>query len=144
MRAPALPALLLLALVASMTAAVACSNQGEGDFCDSNNGNNDCQDGLECVPAPGVTGSVNRDRCCPVLPAQPTTAACSLSTTTVIDAATEVPDGSNLPSPGAEAGGASEAGAADGAADVVSIDSAGDVVATPEASIDGGADASPE
>ncbi len=143
MRAPRLPALLLLALVASMTAAIACSNQGEGEYCDTNNGNNDCQDGLACVPAPGVTGTVNRDRCCPVLPAQPTTAACSLSTTTVIDAATETFDGS-LATPGVEAGAASEAGAADGASDVVSIDSAGDVVATPDAGVEGGADASPE
>jgi hypothetical protein len=148
MRAPALPALLLLALVASMTAAVACSNQGEGEVCDQNNGSNDCQDGLVCESAPGITGAtglVNVFRCCPPSTTLATTAACSSPSATVIDAATEAPDGSNLTTtPVAEAGGASEAGAADGAADVVSIDSAGDVVATPEASIDGGADASPE
>ena len=45
---PPSPALLLLALVASMTAAVACSNQGEGEVCDADNGSNDCQDGLVC------------------------------------------------------------------------------------------------
>jgi hypothetical protein len=145
MRAPALPSLLLLALVASMTTAIACSNQGEGEFCDSNNGNNDCQEGLQCVPGLGVpaAGIVNRDRCCPVPPAQPTTAACSSPSATVIDASTEAPDGSDLTTtPVAEAGGPSEAGAADGAGDDVSIDSA--AVATPDAAPEGGADASRE
>ncbi len=131
---PAVPALLLLAFVAFATAAVACSNQGEGDFCDALNGNNDCQDGLECIPAPGITGGANRDRCCPTPPALPTTSACSLNTSTVIEASTEVPDG----------GSESETGAADAPADAVSIDSAGDVAAPREAGLEGGADASPE
>jgi hypothetical protein len=111
MRVPSLPALLLLAFVGAATASVACSNQGEGEFCDPNNGNNDCQDGLECIAAPGVTSAVNRDRCCPIPPAQPTTTACSLSTTTVIDAATEVPDVIPASEPDAEADGSPEASA---------------------------------
>jgi hypothetical protein len=112
MRRPSLPALLLLAFVGAVTASVACSNQGEGEFCSSNNGNNDCQDGLECIPAPGVNATtVNRDRCCPIPPAQPTTAECSLPTTTLIDAATEVPDVIPGSGPDAEAGSAAEASA---------------------------------
>ncbi len=112
MRRPSLPALLLLAFVGAVTASVACSNQGEGEFCNSNNGNNDCQDGLECIAAPGVSATVNRDRCCPTPPAQPTTVECSLPTTTLIDAATEVPDVIVLSGPDAEAGSAPEASAA--------------------------------
>jgi hypothetical protein len=134
MRAPALPAVLLFSLFSFATAAVACSNQGEGEFCDANNGNNDCQDGLECAPAPGVTGGANRDRCCPMPPATPTTAACSLNTSTVIEASTEVPEGGSEP----------ETGAADAPADAVSIDSPVDVAAPPAAGLEGGADASPE
>jgi hypothetical protein len=135
MRAPALPAVLLFAFFVFATAAVACSNQGEGDLCDPNNGNNDCQDGLQCTAMNGVTGAVaNRYRCCPVLPALPTTAACSLNTSTEIEASTEVPDGGSEP----------EAGAADAPADVVSIDSPGDVAAPRDAGLEGGADASPE
>ena len=137
------PALLLFAFVTSLTASLACSNQGEGEFCDSNNGNNDCQGGLECVPAPGLSGTLtNRDRCCPILPAQPTTSACSLNTTTVIDASTEVPDAAVSPGPDAEAGNPSEA-SADAAGDVV-LDSPADVVTAPDAAHEAGADASPE
>jgi hypothetical protein len=113
MRAPALPRLLLLAFVGAVLASVACSNQGEGEFCTMANGNNDCQDGLECLAAPGVTGSasVNKNRCCPIPPAQPTTSACALNTSTMIDASTEIPDViSNLGSD-AEAGSAPEASA---------------------------------
>jgi hypothetical protein len=112
MRAPSLPALLLLAFVGAVTASVACSNQGEGEFCSPSNGNNDCQGGLQCQAAPGLPATVNRDRCCPIPPAQPTTAACSLNTTTVIDAATEVGDAFPGSESGAEAGSPPEASAA--------------------------------
>jgi hypothetical protein len=140
------PALLAFAFAAALTAAVACSNQGEGEFCDTNNGSNDCQDGLACVPAPGLSATLtNRDRCCPILPALPTTSACALNTTTVIDASTEVPDAPPGASPDAEAGSAFEAGIAEAAADAPSADAQADVVVrTPEAGPEGGTDASPE
>jgi hypothetical protein len=144
------PALLAFAFVAALIAAAACSDQGEGEFCDPNNGNNDCQSGLECVPAPGLSPTLtNRDRCCPILPALPTTTACALNTNTVIDASTEVPDAPIGPGPDAEAGSASEAGPAEAAADGPSADAPSDakgdaVVPTPEAGLEGGADASPE
>ena len=139
------PALLSFAFAASVAASLACSNQGEGEFCNPNNGNNDCQGGLTCVPAPGLSDTLtNRDRCCPVLPAQPTTSACALNTTAVIDAATEVPDGTVVsPGPDAEAGSPSEASVPDATGDVV-LDSPADVVAVPDASHEAGADASPE
>jgi hypothetical protein len=92
MRAPALSALALLALLGVVTSFTACSNQGEGEFCDMNNGSDDCQSGLVCEKAPGITAAVNPTRCCPIPPAQPTTSACSLPTTTTLDASTEVPD----------------------------------------------------
>lgn len=46
---------------------VACSNQGEGERCDTqgeNNGNSECQSGLRCTPAAELSGS-QVDRCCP-------------------------------------------------------------------------------
>jgi hypothetical protein len=140
------PALLLFAVVTSLAASLACSNQGEGEFCSQSNGDNDCQGGLSCVPAQGLsTALTNRDRCCPIPPAQPTTAACSISTTTVIDAATEVPDAIATPAPDAEAGSPTEASVADATGDVVSADAPGDaVIPSPDASHEAGADASPE
>ena len=141
---------LAFAFVAALTAAVACSNQGEGEFCDLNNVNNDCQSGLECVPAPGLSDALtSRYRCCPIPPATPTTSACALNTNTVIDASTEVPDAPVGPGPDAEAGSASEAGPAEAAADAPSADAPSDaksdaIPTTPEAGPEGGADASPE
>jgi hypothetical protein len=61
------PALLALAAVATLFVALACSNQGEGEVCDINNGNNDCQSNLVCARAPGVNeqSTPNVFRCCP-------------------------------------------------------------------------------
>ena len=112
MRAPALSAVLLLAFVGALSASAACSNQGEGEFCNTSNGNNDCQDGLECKAAPGVpSGAVNADRCCPIPPAQPTTAVCSQPAGVGTDASTEVGDVFSAPVPDAEAGSAPETSA---------------------------------
>ena len=111
MRAPALPGLLLLAFVGAVSASVACSNQGEGDYCDTANGNNDCQDGLFCDPMPPgvpVSAVTPHNRCCPIAPAQPTTAACSMSVG-VLDASTEVPDAIAASGSDAGAGNAPEA-----------------------------------
>jgi hypothetical protein len=145
MRAHALPGLLLLALVGAVLAS-ACSNQGEGEFCTIANGNNDCQDGLECMAAPGVTASVNKNRCCPIPPGQPTTSACALNTSTVIDASTEIPDAIPGSTPDAEAGSSSEASApASPDATVDAGTEMADVTTVPEATPDAGhADALPE
>jgi hypothetical protein len=147
MRSPALPSLLLLAFVGALVASVACSSQGEGEFCTMANGNNDCQDGLECMAAPGVTGSANDDRCCPIPPAQPTTAACTRNTGTVIDASTEIPDViSDVGSADVSDVGSADVGSADvGSADVGSDAEAGSAEASAPPTPDAGhADALPE
>jgi len=75
----------------------ACSNGAEGDRCEFDNGNDDCQDGLVCVPKaassrPG-NGTVNppynnADRCCPLDRSTATHPACTLnSTSTITDSA---------------------------------------------------------
>ncbi len=51
----------------------ACSNQGEGDRCDTQNGNDDCQDGLICKSGINV--------CCPQDPAQATVLQCQAPST---------------------------------------------------------------
>ncbi len=47
----------------------ACSNGGEGDRCDvnaDNGGNDDCQNGLVCVPAAQLSGTGQQSAlCCP-------------------------------------------------------------------------------
>jgi hypothetical protein len=101
MRIPALASFALFAGVALTllvaTAAVGCSNQGEGEFCDINAGviGGDCADGLQCGPAPGLQAmaGANVDRCCPGAPGVATVAAC-MQSASAIDASTEGPDGS--------------------------------------------------
>ncbi len=66
--------LLSAAVVCLLFAAVACSNGSEGDRCEFDNGNDDCQDGLVCIPATPRQGAPfvvnppynNSDRCCPL------------------------------------------------------------------------------
>jgi hypothetical protein len=67
-------ACLLGSLLACLVlASTACSNGGEGDRCEFDNGNDDCQDGLICIPASSRAGApyvvnpayANSDRCCP-------------------------------------------------------------------------------
>ncbi len=65
----------MASLLGVFAALAACSNQGEGDRCQAENGNDDCQDGLMCLAAtqkPFGSGSGlvnppfnNSDRCCP-------------------------------------------------------------------------------
>lgn len=77
----------------------ACSNQGEGEFCDrfgDNGGNDECQSGLECTPVGSLNGQGGQTaapttgsgtdnshlgRCCPPLAQRPnaTTVICQLS-----------------------------------------------------------------
>lgn len=68
-----------LALTAGWFALVACSNQAEGDRCQTANGNDDCQDGLICLASTQVNTNYNSaDRCCPVDRATATHPACTL------------------------------------------------------------------
>jgi hypothetical protein len=86
----------------------ACSNYGGGERCEllsGNNGNDDCEDGLQCrvVTAAGYNSS---PRCCPVNRAAATHPACI--------EAQDILDGGNT-TPPAETGPAVEASTADAA-----------------------------
>ncbi len=61
MRIPA--ALLGLSLVVLASAPFACSSQGEGQRCNVDNGNDDCEEGLVCTSSRELGG--NADICCP-------------------------------------------------------------------------------
>jgi hypothetical protein len=62
------------AVVMSLLWLGACSNQGEGDACSIDSGNDDCQSGLVCTKA--STFGSNSDLCCPPNLADATVAAC--------------------------------------------------------------------
>jgi len=101
----------VLALAAAVLAAASCSNQGQGDRCDVNNGDSDCESGLVCTPLsvlPGLNDtSSNAAICCPP-PGTNTSStidACSRSSRTVTtDSGTSSPtdaaaDGSTKDAP---------------------------------------------
>jgi hypothetical protein len=113
----------LLLVVCVLLALGACSNQSEGDVCDPQNGDNDCQDGLSCKSAPGLPN--NQFRCCPSDSSQAaTTAACSAPSPSV-DASPAPPEGggstdapSSMPGEaGPDAVGATDASKADAASE---------------------------
>jgi len=63
-----------------LLATPACSNQAEGERCDTrgdNFGNDECDDNMRCTPAVELTGSAT-DRCCPNNRAQSETAICKV------------------------------------------------------------------
>jgi len=64
--------------VAAWVVLVACSNNGEGERCQVENNNDDCQDGLICLSKSNVNqGYNNGDRCCPVDRSTATHPACT-------------------------------------------------------------------
>jgi len=72
-------AVVTLLSVAGWVALVACSNNAEGERCQTANNNDDCQDGLVCLPASQVNPNYNSsDRCCPVDRTKATHPACTL------------------------------------------------------------------
>jgi hypothetical protein len=55
-----------LLLVSGWIALPSCSDQDEGDRCEIANGNEDCKEGLLCLPERDVTPPYNTTaRCCP-------------------------------------------------------------------------------
>jgi hypothetical protein len=126
--------------VAGLIASVACSNQGEGDFCSLQNGNNDCQSGLSCVAAPGLTGMAGTTtRCCPPSAALATKAVCMGASTEagtptgVGDSAVPMPDApSDAPADAVVAEAAVEAGVSEPDADAGSVPSADASDGAPE------------
>lgn len=83
-----------MGVVGAFVALTACSNYGEGDRCEVGNGNDDCQDGLQCTPAARLAVTSSSDRCCPVDRSKATTRVCEVPTNPVGT------DGSTLPDTG--------------------------------------------
>lgn len=54
-------------LLAGIMIGSACSNQGEGERCEEQNGNNDCNtdEGLICFKKSDLNSSASSDTCCP-------------------------------------------------------------------------------
>ncbi|MCL2724031.1 MAG: hypothetical protein FWD69_06290 [Polyangiaceae bacterium] len=88
-------------LVAAFVAMAACSNGGEGDRCERNNGNADCKDGLICMAgSQAASGWQNGgDWCCPQDRTQATAPPCVLGTGTVPGADDAAPE-ANTPDAG--------------------------------------------
>jgi hypothetical protein len=74
--------IVLCSALAAFVALSACSNYAEGERCEVLNGNEDCQDGLQCTPA-GQLNSSSSDRCCPVDRKTATHPACVVLTTPI-------------------------------------------------------------
>lgn len=82
----------------------ACSNQGEGERCDvlaANNGNDDCQAGLECVPpgqlqwpAPdgGKPQTTTTGICCPTNRSTARVDVCKMNSSNIGNDASFMPD----------------------------------------------------
>lgn len=109
--------IIVSAVVAMIAVASACSNNGEGERCQADNGNEDCADGLTCIPRGQLVVPYNSaDRCCPFDRATATTQACKPGTGTI---GNNQPDGgeggidSGRPDTGADADAGDAADAAD-------------------------------
>src|SRR5262245_42234541 len=80
-----------IGLTAAFAALIACSNMNEGERCEFDNGNEDCEPPLICLPATNRGGgSVNppfntSDRCCPQDRRTATHPACTEPNTQNID-----------------------------------------------------------
>lgn len=103
--------IIVSAVVAMIAVASACSNNGEGERCQADNGNEDCADGLTCIPRGQLVVPYNSaDRCCPFDRAAATVQACKLGTG-LLDAAPPVDAGPDTgrPDTGADADAAGDA-----------------------------------
>lgn len=67
--------IIVSAVIAMVAVASACSNNGEGERCQADNGNDDCVDGLQCVRSQELPNT-SADRCCPVDRATATALVC--------------------------------------------------------------------
>lgn len=112
---------IVISSVLGVVAAVsACSNNGEGERCQVENLNEDCQNGLTCTPKQQLQQQyAGSDRCCPPDRALATEPACKLGTGTI---------GTNPPSEG-------------GTSDATTTDAA-DAADAAETSTDAATDAS--
>jgi hypothetical protein len=108
-------------VVGGFLALFACSNQAEGERCESLQGNDDCQDGLICYQAALLIGTTS-DRCCPQDRSQATTQVCRAATNGIGDAGF-VDTG---PPSAADAGDAGSASTSDADATADAADAAAD------------------
>jgi len=88
--------LLSVPLLAALVTVAACSNEAEGEPCSPDNGNDDCQDGLACIPPRNAHATNAADVCCPPDPTQATTSEC-MANGSVDGGNPAPPDGSTVP-----------------------------------------------
>lgn len=71
--------IVLCVMLGGFVTLAACSNYAEGDRCEVLNGNEDCQDPLQCTPKAQLNVPYNSsDRCCPVNRATASHPACTI------------------------------------------------------------------
>lgn len=109
-------ATIALCLIAGgFIAVAACSNQGEGERCDSLNGDEDCKtdEDLACYPA-GLLTNTSSDRCCPKDRTKATHPACKTPVAVVgTDGGAPADTGAPPSTPDANIADANETDAAD-------------------------------
>jgi hypothetical protein len=100
--------ILAVVMAGGFVALTACSNYGEGDRCETGNNNDDCVDGLQCIPNEQLPLAYrSSDRCCPPDRTRATHPACQIPQVVVGGDATPPPD--TGPTPDATPADAAEA-----------------------------------
>jgi hypothetical protein len=90
--------ILLCVMLGGFVALTACSNYEEGDRCEILNGNEDCQDPLQCTPKAQINTPYNSsDRCCPVNRASATHPACTVLQNPIAGDSAPPPDTGPVP-----------------------------------------------
>ena len=104
----------------------ACSNNGEGERCQVNNNDDDCEQGLVCLAASQVNPNYNSsDRCCPLDRSTATHPACTLLRNPVGgDAAPPADTGPANPDTGTTDTGTTDTGTTDTGVDANDSDAA--------------------
>lgn len=106
----------LVGVLVALAAVPACSSYSEGERCQSENGDDDCQSGLSCTPAAQLTNTTS-DRCCPANRSLATETVCAIpvgATGTSSDAAASADTGLS------NAADSSTSGTRDAASDAIS------------------------
>lgn len=113
---------LLVTVGGFIALAAACSNQGEGERCQSANGNDDCNtaEGLICIPE-GQLRNANSDHCCPADRSKAKHPICQRPVDIVGDGGAP-PDTGPPPTPDAGGTDAQDAGTEDASSDAADAD----------------------
>jgi hypothetical protein len=119
---------LTVPVLATFVVLSACASESEGYPCSQSNGNDDCNDGLQCVVPPNPNATNAPMVCCPVQGQPATTPECSVSGR--IDAGNPAqPDGSTFPETSTPDSGTHETSTPDATSDTSTSD--GPSEATP-------------